>query len=122
MGTFIDIVLAPEVISAVLIVVSVLMAVKVVIQFSGEVTGLRGRLLIVDSRLEKLRTELPEKRKRVEELSQAVRAILPKELRLRQYYEVLMELKIQVEREEQKQEEQERIKHERDKAKRDLRH
>ena len=120
MGTVLDIVLAPEVISTVLVMVSVLMAGKVVIQFSGEAAELRGRLLSVDARLEKLRTEIPDKRKRVHELSQAVQAMRPREQRLRQYYDVLMEIMIQVERQEQEREEQERIKHERNKARRDL--
>ena len=118
--TLLEIILAPEVISAVLIMVSFLMAGRVVIQFSGEATELRGRLVTVDSRLGKLRAEIPDKRKRVEELSQQVQAMRPTEMQLRQYYDVLAEIRIQVERQEQQREEQEKIKHERDKAKRDI--
>ncbi len=118
--TLLDIILAHEVISGGLVFVSLLLAGKAIIQFSREATELRSRLVIVDSRLEKVRAELPDKRKRVEDLTKAVAAIRPREDHLRQYYNVIMDIKVQVERQEQEQEEQERIKHERDKAKRDI--
>ncbi|MFH1568642.1 MAG: hypothetical protein ABIL09_11650 [Gemmatimonadota bacterium] len=118
--TLLDIVLAPQVIGMGLVVVSLLMAGRFIIQFSGEATELRARLLSIDSRLEKLRGEIPEKRQRVETLAGTVKTMQPQEQRLRQYYDTLMEIKIKVEREEAAAEEQERIKHERDRARRDL--
>lgn len=120
MDTLLEIVLAPEVISAVLIMVSLLMAGRVVIQFSGEATALRGRLVSVDTRLETLRAELPAKRTRVAALAVVVNERRPIEQRLRQYSDVLAEINIQVERQEQEREEQEKIKSERDKARRDI--
>jgi hypothetical protein len=119
-ATLVDIVLAPEVISGVLIGVSVLMTIRVILGFTGEAAELRGRLFKVESRLEKLRAELPEKQQRVGELTKAVNAMKPREQRLRDYYDVLMEIKLRVEREEQKREEEQRVKSERDKVRRDL--
>ncbi|MFH1568927.1 MAG: hypothetical protein ABIL09_13095 [Gemmatimonadota bacterium] len=118
--TLLDIVLAPQVIGIGLVVVSLLMAGRFIIQFSGEASELRARLLSTETRLEKLRAEIPEKRQRVEQLSQTVKTRQPQEQRLRRYYDTLMEISIKVEREEAEKEEQERIKHERDRARRDL--
>ena len=119
MDTLLDIVLAPEVLAGALMVLSVLLAGKFIIQFSGEATELRSRLMQVEARLDQLRAELPDKRKRVDELSEEVKPLRPREANLRRYYDALMEIKVRVEREEQEAEEQTKVKDGREITKRE---
>ena len=95
-----EVLLAPEILSGILIVGSLAIAVRSLLHFSKEASALRPKLESVDKELNKLRDGIVPKRKVVSELGKEVSPIREKEQRLAGYGQQLRELEIEAEKKE----------------------
>jgi len=111
--TVLDIVLAPAVLAVALMVAALLFAVRSIIRCTAQAAELRLRLNVVQARLDRLTEALPDKKRRIAELTTSVAALSPIEERLRRYYDTLADLNIETEKAQHQAEEQERMKRER---------
>ena len=113
MNTVLDIVLAPEILAGALMLAAVAIAARAVIRMTGEAAELRLRLTVVEARLAKVNDGIPDKKKRIADITKVVSVVKPVEERLRTYYDLLSELNIEAEKAEHEAEERERTKRER---------
>lgn len=93
-----DVVLSTEVIAGVLIVASLAMAVRSILFFTRESSGMSPRLMKIESDLEKWRGGMGEKKKAVDALNTIVTPLREKEGKLRMYYDSLKNMEVDHER------------------------
>ena len=102
MNNILDVVLLEEVIAGVLIVASLAMAVRSILFFTRESTGIALKLMKIESDLEKWRAGMGDKKKVVAELTVVVDPLREREGRLRTYYASLKNMEVDHEKNEAK--------------------
>ena len=98
MNNILDVVLSTEVVAGVLIVASLGMAVRSILFFTRESTGIAPKLMKIEADLEKWRGGMGEKKKMVEELTAVVDPLRERDGRLRMYYDSLKSLEVDYEK------------------------
>ena len=106
MNNILDVVLSTEGIAGVLIVASLAMAVRSILFFTRESTGIAPKLMKIESDLEKWRGGMADKKKIVAELTVVVDPLREREGRLRMYYDSLKNMEVDHEKNEAKQSEE----------------
>ena len=94
MNNILDVVLSTEVIAGVLIVASLAMAVRSILFFTRESTGIAPKLMKIESDLEKWRAGMGDKKKIVQDLTVIVDPLREREGRLRMYYDSLKNMEV----------------------------
>ena len=102
MNNILDVVLSTEVIAGVLIVASLAMAVRSILFFTRESTGIAPKLMKIESELEKWRAGMGDKRKIVQDLTVIVDPLREREGKLRMYYDSLKNMEVDHEKNEAK--------------------
>ncbi len=106
MNNILDVVLSTEVIAGVLIVASLAMAVRSILFFTRESTGIAPRLMKIESDLEKWRGGMGDKKQIVADLTVVVDPLREREGRLRMYYDSLKNMEVDHEKNEAKESEE----------------
>ena len=100
MNNILDVVLSTEVIAGVLIVASLAMAVRSILFFTREITGIAPRLMKIEADLERWRGGMGDKKKIVADLTEIVDPLREREGRLRMYYDSLKNMEVDHEKNE----------------------
>ena len=90
-----DIVLSTQVIAGIIIVASVAMAVRSILFFTREASGMAPKLMKLDNELGKYRDGMGEKKKTVKELTVVVDPLREREGKLRTYYDGLKSMELE---------------------------
>ena len=90
-----DIILSTQVIAGIIIVASVAMAVRSILFFTREASGMAPKLMKLDSELGKYREGMGDKKKTVKELTEVVDPLREREGKLRNYYDGLKSLELE---------------------------
>jgi hypothetical protein len=101
--TALEALLSTEVIAGILIIAAFAMGIRSILHFTSQAAGLRPKLDEVTRELKRLRSGMSERKKAVEKLAKVVAPVQEREATMREYFEEIQQLGIDMEKQEAEQ-------------------